>query len=88
MVPDTRYRVYNRVLLSIPSLKTVHPPPLVVRFNVAIATDVATMVKDLKKKGISIKDEPGVSVVRLFGPGVGDEKVHACPRYPDRASEP
>lgn len=35
------------------------------------------MVKDMKKKGISIKDEPGVSVVRLFGPGVGDEKVHA-----------
>lgn len=38
------------------------------------------MIKDLKKKGISIKDEPGVSVVRLFGPGVGDEKViKACP---------
>ncbi|CAM9996765.1 unnamed protein product [Ascophyllum nodosum] len=37
--------------------------------------DVASMVKDLKKKGITIKDEPGHSTVRLFGPGVGDEKV-------------
>lgn len=46
------------------------------------------MIKDLKKKGISIKDEPGVSVVRLFGPGVGDEKVHTCPRCPYRVPEP
>lgn len=33
------------------------------------------MVKELGKKGITVKDEPGVSLVRLFGPGVGDEKV-------------
>lgn len=33
------------------------------------------MVKEMGKKGISVKDEPGLSVVRLFGPGVGDEKV-------------
>eukprot|EP00903_Cladosiphon_okamuranus_P007761 g7517.t1 len=37
--------------------------------------DVASMVKELGKKGITVKDEPGVSLVRLFGPGVGDEKV-------------
>lgn len=40
-----------------------------------IFSDVASMVKELGKKGITVKDEPGVSLVRLFGPGVGDEKV-------------
>lgn len=40
------------------------------------------MVKGLKKKGITVKDERGVSLVRLFGPGVGDEKV----RTNDKAS--
>lgn len=38
--------------------------------------DVASMVKELGKKGITVKDEPGLSLVRLFGPGVGDEKVN------------
>lgn len=38
-------------------------------------TDVSSMVDKLKKKGVTIKDEPGVSLVRLFAPGVGDEKV-------------
>lgn len=33
------------------------------------------MVKELGKKGITVKDDPGKSLVRLFGPGVGDEKV-------------
>lgn len=33
------------------------------------------MVEDLKSKGMMVKDEPGKSVVRLFGPGVGTEKV-------------
>lgn len=33
------------------------------------------MVEELKAKGITIKDEPGSSMVRLFGPGVGSEKV-------------
>eukprot|EP00752_Nemacystus_decipiens_P002908 g2706.t1 len=37
--------------------------------------DVASMVKELGKKGITVKDQPGESLVRLFGPGVGDEKV-------------
>lgn len=40
-----------------------------------LSVDVASMVKEMGKKGISVKDEPGLSVVRLFGPGVGDEKV-------------
>lgn len=40
-----------------------------------LSSDVASMVKELGKKGITVKDEPGVSLVRLFGPGVGDEKV-------------
>ncbi|CAM9579539.1 unnamed protein product [Ectocarpus fasciculatus] len=42
---------------------------------VAFDEDVASMVKELGKKGITVKDEPGLSLVRLFGPGVGDEKV-------------
>lgn len=33
------------------------------------------MVDELKSKGMTIKDEPGQSVVRVFGPGVGTEKV-------------
>lgn len=40
-----------------------------------VSVDLASMVKEMGKKGISVKDEPGLSVVRLFGPGVGDEKV-------------
>lgn len=33
------------------------------------------MVEKLKKKGMTIKDEPGVSLVKIFGSGVGIEKV-------------
>lgn len=35
------------------------------------------MVDVLASKGISIKDEPGSAVVRLFGPGIGNEKVRS-----------
>lgn len=51
---------------------------LLLLFFLFSVTDVASMVKEMGKKGISVKDEPGLSVVRLFGPGVGDEKVRVC----------
>ncbi|CAM9116777.1 unnamed protein product [Sphacelaria rigidula] len=37
--------------------------------------ELKSMVDVLASKGISIKDEPGSAVVRLFGPGIGNEKV-------------
>lgn len=43
----------------------VPPPP----------SDLKSMVKVLQSKGITIKDEPGKSVVKLAGPGIGNEKV-------------
>lgn len=42
---------------------------------IALLPGLKSMVEELKTKGITIKDEPGQSVVRLFGPGMGNEKV-------------
>lgn len=37
--------------------------------------ELKSMVKVLESKGITIKDEPGKSVVKLAGPGIGNEKI-------------
>lgn len=72
---------FTSAILFLLHRSLVTPPIPCIRQHLdgILSKDVTSMVKDLKKKGITVKDEPGVSLVRIFGPGVDDEKVCLSP---------